>query len=208
MTTLLPALRLDLSSPAPGRVEDLFPVPVREVWLEIGFGGGEHLAEQARRNPDIGFIGAEPFVNGVAKLISALDASPLHNIRVIGDDVRPLFGWLPAGSLARVFILFPDPWPKRRHESRRIISPATLAGLARAMHPGASLRLATDVAPYASWAKPVILESGLFSLTGESRIRPQNWVETRYESKAIRAGRPCQYLEFRHKAGEASAPGG
>ncbi len=214
---LLPELRLDFAGPAPASAAELFPAPeggcaelrnggapvppVREVWLEIGFGGGEHLAEQARRHPDIGFIGAEPFINGVAKLMTAVATSNLRNIRLIDDDVRPLFGWLPPASLARVFILFPDPWPKRRHESRRIVSPSTVAALGRAMRPGASLRLATDIADYAAWAKPTILASGPFTLVNESGTRPEDWVATRYEGKAIAAGRPCHYLEFRRNAG-------
>jgi tRNA (guanine-N7-)-methyltransferase len=197
LADLLPSLRLDTSRPCHDDVIALFPVAVRDVWLEIGFGGGEHLAAQAERNPDIGIIGAEPFVTGVAKLVSRIAARGLQNIRIHDDDVRPLLAWLPAASLGRVFVLFPDPWPKRRHEERRIISEATVADLARVLKPGGTLRLATDIADYASRAVRLILASGSFeALAGDTSQPPSDWVPTRYEAKARLAGRRCQYFDF------------
>ncbi len=197
LADLLPSLRLDMSRPCPDDVIALFPVAVSDVWLEIGFGGGEHLAAQAERNPGIGIIGAEPFVTGVAKLVSQITKQGLANVRVHDEDVRPLLAWLPAASLSRVFVLFPDPWPKRRHEERRIISEATVAGLARVLKPGGTLRLATDIADYASRAVRLILGSGSFAaLAGDTSQPPADWVPTRYEAKARLAGRRCQYFDF------------
>jgi tRNA (guanine-N7-)-methyltransferase len=170
------------------------------VWLEIGFGGGEHLAAQARAHPDIGFIGCEPFVNGIAKLLAVIDREGLANIRVWDADATRLIAMLPPGSIARASLLYPDPWPKRRHRKRRFISDESLETLARVMAPGAHLRFATDIDDYAGWALARVQRSGAFAWTAE---RPDDWRQpwpdwpgTRYEAKAIKEGRRPAYLTF------------
>lgn len=204
--TLLPPLSVDVSEPAPGNLASLFAAPVDEIWLEIGFGGGEHLVWQARANPCVGMVGCEPFLDGVVKVLSAVDeaarAQPpaLGNIRLHPDDARPLLRWLPERSIARAFILFPDPWPKARQQKRRLVSEATLADLARLLRPGAELRLATDIASYARVMLLAIRQQGGFSWTAEApadwRQRPADWPQTRYEAKAVAAGRRCYYFRF------------
>jgi tRNA (guanine-N7-)-methyltransferase len=187
----------------PGRLRnlaDLFPQPVREVWLEVGFGGGEHLVWQARRHPDVGFIGCEPFEDGVVKLLSAIEAEGLANVRVHPNDARPLLRLLPQAGIGRVFILFPDPWPKNRHHKRRLLSPATLRELARLMRPGAELRLATDIGEYAGAMLRVALANPSLEWTAAGpddwRRRTSDWPETRYERKAVGQGRRCYYFRF------------
>lgn len=198
---LLPELRLDLEAPPPSELADLFPVAVSEVWLEIGFGGGEHLAWQAQANPKVGFIGCEPFVNGVAKLLSAIAEGDLRNIRIWDSDAREVLDWLDDASLARVFVLYPDPWPKSRHHKRRIISPQTLRALARVMRSGAELRIATDIGDYVRSSLEAAFESGDLEWRAERpadwRVRPPDWPPTRYEKKALREGRQAHYLVFR-----------
>jgi tRNA (guanine-N7-)-methyltransferase len=175
----------------------------RPLWLEIGFGGGEHLAWQAERNPDVGFIGAEPYINGVATLLAAIDEHGLGNIRIQPDDIAPVLGRLAPGSLQRVFVLFPDPWPKARHKKRRLVNPETVAGLASAMADGAELRLATDDMDYARWMLAVLTANDDFAWTARRpqdwRDRPDDWPQTRYEAKARRAGRCPVYLRFVRK---------
>ena len=199
LDTRLPDLAITL--PPSGRLDPagLFASP-REVWLEIGFGGGEHLAVLAKRHRDIGFIGAEPFVNGVARLLSLAAAAGLDNIRILNDDARLLLKALPDAAIGRAFVLFPDPWPKLRHHKRRIVNPETVADLARILRPGSELRLATDDADYAR----AMLQTGL----GEPRLawlaeracdwrcRPEDWPPTRYEEKALAVGRRPTYLRF------------
>ena len=196
----LPGLRLDLAAPAPRALESLFPAPVREVWLEIGFGAGEHLAWQAGAHPDVGFIGCEPFVNGVAKLLVQIVEQGLGNVRIHDEEAHGLLAWLPERSLGRVFVLFPDPWPKKRHHKRRLLSPPTLAALARAMRPGAELRVATDIGDYARFTLASARRAGPFTWTANRaadwRERPADWPETRYERKAAREGRRACYLTF------------
>src|SRR5262245_40958366 len=145
----LPRLAISLLQPAPVELARLFAPPVAEVWLEIGFGGAEHLIWQARANPRVGLIGCEPFTDGIVKALGAIAEANLGNVRIHADDARPLLRWLPAVSIARTFTRVPDPWPKKRHHKRRLVSPATLAELARIMRPGGELRIATDVADYA-----------------------------------------------------------
>lgn len=199
---LLPGLRIDASA---GRVDPamLFGPDMREIWLEIGFGGGEHLAEQARRHPDIGMIGSEPFINGVARLLSEIDRDGLANIRIHADDVRDLLDALPDASIARVFVLFPDPWPKARHQRRRFIGPENLPTLARVMRDGAELRLASDHMPLIRWMLFHTLAAGTFEWTARGpedwRHRPGDWPATRYESKALSRGERCVYLAFRRR---------
>jgi tRNA (guanine-N7-)-methyltransferase len=176
----------------------MFADPPRSVWLEIGFGGGEHLAAQAERHPDIGFIGCEVFENGIAKLLGEVERRHLVNIRLFIDDARLLIEALPEASVERVFILFPDPWPKERHHKRRIVSRDTLDGLARIMSDGAELRLATDDPDYFSWMLECVTGhpdfAWLVRRRGDWRERPPGWPPTRYEEKARAAGRPPAFL--------------
>ncbi|MBV1694880.1 MAG: tRNA (guanosine(46)-N7)-methyltransferase TrmB [Hyphomicrobiales bacterium] len=175
-------------------------VTPREVWLEIGFGGGEHLIAQARRYPDVLVIGCEPFEEGVVKVLSAIEAEGLTNIRVHPDDARDLLRRLPARCIDRAFILFPDPWPKRKHQKRRLVAPPLLTLLARAMRPGARLSVATDIPDYARTMLMAFAASPEFRWTarrpGDWQTRPADRVETRYEHKALAEGRRPTYLEF------------
>jgi tRNA (guanine-N7-)-methyltransferase len=195
---LLPRLEVDIATLAAG--ESLFAFPVRELWLEIGFGGGEHLVARARENPDVGFIGCEPFINGVAKLLAAIDEQGLANIRVRAGDARSLIEAAPAASLSRIFILYPDPWPKRRQQKRRLIDEETIRELARVARSGAELRFATDIDDYAGWTLRRFLASPDFAWTARRaddwRIPWAGWAATRYEAKARAAGRPSAYLTF------------
>ncbi len=182
--------RFAITAP-PGEALDpraLFP-EVSCVWLEIGFGGAEHLVAQAARHPRTGFIGAEPFVEGVAKALTAIDEAGLGNVRLWPDDGRILMERLLPASIARVFILFPDPWPKRRQQKRRLIQPAFLAELARILQPGGEVRFATDVASYADEALLAFLSQGSFDWIAASaddwRKAPPDHVTTRYENKQL-----------------------
>lgn len=202
---LLPQLLIE---PELGRdPRGYFSGDVSEVWLEIGFGGGEHLLWQAQTHPLVGTIGAEPYVAGVAKLLSKL--APLgaegggmgrRNIRLYMEDAADIIEALPAASLGRVFVLFPDPWPKTRHHKRRFIQTPMLSELARVMKPGAELRFATDDQDYLVWTLERLCAHRAFVwlATGPKnwRARPQDWPETRYEAKAKGAGVTCTYLRF------------
>ena len=195
---VLPRVALPRDTEALRSLPTLFTPPVREVWLEIGFGGGEHLVWQARTHPEMGLIGCEPFEDGVVKLLRAVEAGGIANIKVHADDARPLLRLLPAGSIARIFMLFPDPWPKKRHHKRRLVSAATLGELARIAGAGAELRLATDIAAYARSILLTVREEGSFRWTAtcadDWRRRPPDWPRTRYEAKALREGRRCYYF--------------
>jgi tRNA (guanine-N7-)-methyltransferase len=179
---------------------DLFPSPVSEAWLEIGFGGGEHLIAVAEARRDIGFIGCEPFVNGVAKALAGIELQKLSNVRLHAGDAGALIARLRAGALSRIFILYPDPWPKRRHNKRRLISAGMIRELARVARRGAELRFATDIDDYAGWALRRFLDSGDFVWTARAADdwrRPwADWPGTRYEAKAKREGRRPVYLTF------------
>ena len=201
--TLLPRLSLDLNVPAPADLTTLFPVPVDAARLEIGFGGAEHLIAQAQSHLHQGFIGCEPFVNGMAKALAAIDALKLENIRLYHGDAIDLIDWLPAGSIARIDLLYPDPWPKRRHWKRRFVSDASLVKLARVLRPDGEFRFATDWANYAEWTLLRCLRSADFTWTAE---RADDWrrpwpgfTGTRYEAKAVREGRAPCYLTFRRR---------
>lgn len=198
---LLPRLRLPLATPAPSPLASLFAQPVSDVWLEIGFGSGEHLAWQAGHHPDVGCIGCEPFINGVASLLGRIEDSGLKTVRIHDGDAREVLDWLPEASMGRAFVLFPDPWPKKRHLKRRLLSPETVAQLGRVLRSGGELRFATDNGDYAGQALSLFLESGAFQWLAESakdwRERPADWPETRYERKALAAGRKPAYLSFR-----------
>ncbi|MGD9829059.1 MAG: tRNA (guanosine(46)-N(7))-methyltransferase TrmB [Hyphomicrobiaceae bacterium] len=201
----LPELSIPLTREAPRPLARLFEHgAVADVWLEIGFGGGEHLVHQARSHADVGLIGSEPFEDGVIKVLSDVEAHGITNIRLHADDARPLLRWLPEGSLGRVFILFPDPWPKRRHAKRRLVAPATLALIVRAVRIGGELRVATDIGAYArSTLLAVAATPGLvWTARGPAdwRQRPPDAIATRYEAKALAAGRTCTYLRFRRIA--------
>jgi tRNA (guanine-N7-)-methyltransferase len=199
---LLPRLAIPGVAPAenPGRRPldrtALFP-DGRRLWLEIGFGGGEHLAHQAAAHPSLGLIGCEPFVNGVAALLGRIDRQGLANIRIHPGDARDLIELLPAGALDRVFLLYPDPWPKARHHRRRFMRSENLALLRPAMAPGAELRLATDIPDYAEHALAAAADAGGFEPRGADRRQGwPDWPGTRYEVKALRAGRRPHYLTF------------
>ncbi len=172
--------------------------PTEATWLEIGFGGGEHLAAQARAHPAINFIGCEPFVNGMAKLLASIEQDKLDNIRIWDEDVTDLLPTLPDACLDRVYILYPDPWPKRRQRKRRLVSDDTLRELARVMRPGAELRFASDIDNYIGWVLARVLRSADFRWTAsgpDDWRRPYaDWPGTRYEAKAIREGRVPSYL--------------
>ncbi len=197
---LLPQLRLDLKSSAPGDLRTLFPVPVAEVWLEIGFGSGEHLLWQAEKHGDVGFIGCEPFVNGVASLLGAIETRNLKTVRIHDGDARDVLAWLPDRAIGHMFILFPDPWPKKRQIKRRLLSPETVTELARVLAPGGELRFASDNADYAAATLALIGRSGAFTWLAtrpvDWRERPPDWPETRYERKAAGQGRKSIYLRF------------
>jgi tRNA (guanine-N7-)-methyltransferase len=199
---LLPRLSIASSGPLP-EPRTLFPGPVDDVWLEIGFGGGEHLVAAAAARPDVGFIGCEPFVNGMARLLARIDAAGLTNIRLFAGDAIEVVERLPDASLGRVFVLYPDPWPKRRHHKRRIVSPENLGKLARVMRRGAQLRFATDIDDYAGWTLARVLASPDFLWTAETardwREPFEGRVRTKYEAKAIAAGRKPVYLTFERR---------
>jgi len=197
---LLPLVRLDLARRAPGRLTALFPVPVREVWLEIGFGSGEHLLWQAERHKEIGFIGCEPFVNGMGSLLGAIEERSIATIRLHDGDARAVLAWLPDRSIGRIFLLFPDPWPKRRQQKRRLLTTETISAFARTLTPGGELRFASDSGDYAAHALFLVRESRAFVWTAERaqdwRERPSDWPKTRYERKALSEGRKAIYLTF------------
>ncbi len=198
--------RLAIPAPPPGTVLDprsLFSVAPRAVWLEIGFGAGEHLAAQAEAHPEIGMVGAEPYINGIAGLLGRVHKAGLANIRLWPDDIRLLLPALPDASIDRVFILFPDPWPKARHHKRRLIEPAFLGDLARIMAPDAELRFATDDPGYLDWALERLAAHPAFTALNarpaEWGVRPDDWPATRYEAKGL-AGHPPAFLRFRRRA--------
>jgi tRNA (guanine-N7-)-methyltransferase len=195
MQTLLPKLALP---DAPFDPRTLF-ASATEVWLEAGFGAGEHLAAQAARRPDVLLLGAEPFVNGLAACLAHIDAAKLANVRLHHGDVRDLLTRLPDASIDRLFVLFPDPWPKTRHKKRRLIEPGFLAEAARVMKPGARLRFATDWADYADWTLERFLHSPAFRWTAETaddwRRPPADHATTRYELKRLGDCAPI-WLEF------------
>jgi len=177
--TLLPTLKPDLAE-----------LPKwREVWLEVGFGGGEHLAVQAENHPDILMIGCEPFINGTGKLLGQIEEKKLNNIRILGDDARPLLDALPTGSISRAFVLFADPWPKNRHADRRFIGTPNLDRLARVIRPGCQLRLASDHPVLQSWTLMQMAKRNDFKWMAEKAAdfmqRPADWPPTRYEMKAL-----------------------
>jgi tRNA (guanine-N7-)-methyltransferase len=194
---VLPGLTLDIASPPPEPLTALFGPDVRDVWLEIGFGGGEHLAWQAERHVDVGFIGCEPFVKGVANLVRSVRRGGLAPLRIHNDDARFALDWLPDASIGRIFVLFPDPWPKKRHRKRRFLNVAVLESLARVMRPEARMHFATDIADYAEMVCETIAALPAFAARPRQLAeRPADWPQTRYEQKALAAGRPCTFFIF------------
>jgi tRNA (guanine-N7-)-methyltransferase len=198
--------RLDIAPPADGTAIDpaaLFPRRPRAVWLEIGFGAGEHLVAQAGANPDVGLIGAEVFQDGIAKMLRRLEDAGLSNVRIYTGDARDLVAALPDASLERVFVLFPDPWPKTKHHKRRLIQYGYLDALARVLADGGELRLATDDPSYQRWMAIELYRHPGFAWTARRpadwRARPDDWPPTRYERKARDAGRTPVFLRYRRR---------
>ena len=177
----------------------LFPTQ-KKFWLEIGFGGGEHLAHQAALNPDVGIIGCEPYVNGIAGLLKHIDDNKVNNVRIWTEDARLLMAKLPDDSIERAFVLYPDPWPKARHHKRRLIQKPFLDELARILKPGSQFRLATDDVDYCTWMLEHVIPHPAFSWNAKTcddwLNPPPDWLSTRYEQKAFAAGRVATYLNF------------
>jgi tRNA (guanine-N7-)-methyltransferase len=197
---LAEALPLFSISPEALAVGCAFATPPREVWLEIGFGAGEHLVEQAKANPDVGVVGCEPFLNGVVAALAGLKREQLSNVRLRRGDAQAIIEAAPDAFFSRVFMLYPDPWPKRRHHKRRVIGGGMIEALARVMRHGAELRFATDVDDYAGWTLTRFLTSPHFHWVA---TRADNWRQpwpewrpTRYEAKARSEGRGSVYLTF------------
>jgi tRNA (guanine-N7-)-methyltransferase len=203
LAKLLPRLALDTARPAPADLAELFPVPVSDTQLEIGFGGGENLVAQAAARPAHGFIGVEPFVNGMAKALSAIESAGLHNIRLHFAEAAGLMHWLPGHSLARIELIHPDPWPKRRHWKRRFVQDASIAQFARLVRRGGEVRFVTDVADYAAWTLQRFLRSPDFDWTAQCaddwrKPWPQ-FNATRYHTKAAQQERAPCFLIFRRR---------
>ena len=207
--SLLPEIEID---PLAGDAFDprgCFATGIGEAWLEIGFGGGEHLAWQARNNPNVGIIGCEPFMTGVVKLLTRVRDDGLENVRMYRDDARLLVERLPENSLGKAFVLFPDPWPKVRHHKRRIVSDEVLGHLARALTDGAELRIATDDPGYLEWILRHLRGHPHFAWQASGpadwRDRPSDWPATRYEEKAYKAGRTPAFLTYKRRTRAVAA---
>jgi len=200
---ILAALAVDTGAPAPGDPRTLFADPVAGVALEIGFGGGEHLLHRAASEPQLGRIGVEPFVNGMAKVASAVADAPPGNLRLFDRDAAELLDWLPPASLCVVDLLYPDPWPKKRHWKRRFVSDVNLARIARVLAPDGLFRFASDIESYVDWTLLAVRRSADFEWTARDaddwRQPFAGWPGTRYEQKAIREGRRGTYLTFRRR---------
>jgi tRNA (guanine-N7-)-methyltransferase len=200
---LLPRLALDIKAPAPVTPPDLFDPKASELRLEIGFGGGEHLIAEARAFPETGFIGCEPYVNGMAKILAQIEANDISNIRLLAGDAAELLAWLPSQSLARIDLIHPDPWPKRRHWKRRFVQDATIAAMARVLRSGGEFRFVSDIDTYCDWTLWHLLRSPDFVWTAERaddwRLPWPGYTMTRYGRKATREGRVASYLRFRRK---------
>jgi tRNA (guanine-N7-)-methyltransferase len=197
---LLPHLALDIQAPPPDLCS-LFDPPAADLRLEIGFGGGEHLVAEARAHADTGFIGCEPYVNGMAKILAQIEAHNIRNIRLLAGDAAELLAWLPPRALARLDLIHPDPWPKRRHWKRRFVQDATIAAMARVLKPGGEFRFVSDIDDYCAWTLAHLLRSRDFVWTAERaddwRLPWPGYTMTRYGQKATREGRVAAYLRFR-----------
>jgi tRNA (guanine-N7-)-methyltransferase len=201
---LFPQLAIDCKKPVVP--QQVFATPYQHYWLEIGFGGGEHLLRNAQAHPEIGHFGCEPFINGLAKLVAAIGRSGLDNIRLHDDDAVELLGQLPDASLDRIYLLYPDPWPKRRHHKRRFVSEATLAEFARVLKPHGLFCFASDIDHYVGWTLARLLKSPHFDWLAETAAdwkQPwSGWESTRYEAKALREGRVPSYITARRRGPE------
>jgi tRNA (guanine-N7-)-methyltransferase len=197
---LLPQLALDIGGPTPSSLSELFDPPVTAVRLEIGFGGGEHLVAEAQKSPETGFIGCEPYVNGMAKILAQIEAHNIGNIRLFAGDAADLLAWLPARSLTRIDLIHPDPWPKRRHWKRRFVQGATVKAMARLLRPGGEFRFVSDIDSYCAWTLMHLLRSPDFRWLAERaddwRLPWDGYTQTRYGRKAEREGRVANYLRF------------
>jgi tRNA (guanine-N7-)-methyltransferase len=201
---LLPKLAIDATAPAPQSLAGLFAAKVVDAArLEIGFGGGEHLLGEARAHPVTGFIGCEPYLNGLAKILARLEAEPADNLRLFAGDAAELLDWLPIASLQRIDLIHPDPWPKRRHWKRRFVQRATMAAMARVLKRGGEFRFVSDIDDYAAWTLDLFQRSTDFIWIAE---RADDWrkpwhgfTHTRYGAKAVREGRAATYLIFRKR---------
>jgi tRNA (guanine-N7-)-methyltransferase len=198
---LLPQLALDIGAPCPPDLSEMFDRPLEAIRLEIGFGGGEHLIAEACAFPDTGFIGCEPYVNGMAKILTQIETHNIGNIRLLAGDAAELLAWLPPHSLKRIDLIHPDPWPKRRHWKRRFVQDTTVAAMARALEPEGEFRFVSDIDDYSAWTLAHLLRSPDFAWTAE---RADDWRQpwadytmTRYGAKAEREGRRAAYLRFR-----------
>ncbi|MFT4184240.1 MAG: tRNA (guanosine(46)-N7)-methyltransferase TrmB [Rhizobium sp.] len=201
LETLLPRYIVDLSASAPQSLKDLFPVQTERLRLEIGFGGGEHLIHRALEQPGTGFIGVEPFVNSMQKLLARVDETGARNIRVYNDDATQLLDWLPDACLDQIDLLYPDPWPKKKHWKRRFVSQVNLTRFHRVLKPGALFCFASDIDTYVNWTLQHCQAHGGFEWTAQNAadwLTPyEGWPSTRYEAKARREGRSSAYLTFR-----------
>jgi tRNA (guanine-N7-)-methyltransferase len=201
IANLLPHLALDLASPPPGNLGDLFDPGAQDVRLEIGFGGGEHLAAEAQTFGETGFIGCEPYVNGMAKILSQIEAHNIGNIRLFAGDAAELLAWLPPRSLSRIDLIHPDPWPKRRHWKRRFVQDATVAAMARVLEPHGEFRFVSDIDDYCAWTLAHLVRATDFVWQAEHaddwRLPWAGFTMTRYGRKAVREGRAATYLRFR-----------
>ncbi|WP_298113086.1 tRNA (guanine(46)-N(7))-methyltransferase TrmB [Bradyrhizobium sp.] len=198
---LLPKLSLNIADAPVTDLNALFDAPVDHVRLEIGFGGGEHLIAEARAFPNAGFIGCEPYVNGMAKILTLIETNGIGNVRLFAGDAAELLAWLPACSLARIDLIHPDPWPKRRHWKRRFVQDATISAMARALKPGGEFRFVSDIDDYSAWTLRHFAHAPDFVWTAE---RASDWcvpwpgyTMTRYGRKATREGRAATYLTFK-----------
>jgi tRNA (guanine-N7-)-methyltransferase len=198
---LLPRLALDIANPAPSDLAGLFDPAAGDVRLEIGFGGGEHLIAEARAFPNLGFIGCEPYVNGMAKILAQIEAHNIGNIRLFAGDAAELLAWSPKHSLARIDLIHPDPWPKRRHWKRRFVQDATIAAMARVIKPDGEFRFVSDIDDYCAWTLAHLVRAPDFAWTAERsddwRLPWPDYTMTRYGRKAEREGRRAAYLRFR-----------
>jgi tRNA (guanine-N7-)-methyltransferase len=198
---LLPRLSIDISGPQPTSLAPCFDPPVEDVRLEIGFGGGEHLIAEALAFPNTGFIGCEPYVNGMAKILALVEANAVKNIRLFAGDASELLAFAPPHSLSRIDLIHPDPWPKRRHWKRRFVQDTTIAAMARVLKAEGEFRFVSDISDYCAWTLAHFMRAPDFLWTAE---RASDWREpwpnytmTRYGRKAEREGRPATYLRFK-----------
>ncbi|MBR0717202.1 tRNA (guanosine(46)-N7)-methyltransferase TrmB [Bradyrhizobium liaoningense] len=198
---LLPHLALDISGEAPADVREIFDPAADELRLEIGFGGGEHLAAEAQHFPNTGFIGCEPYINGMAKVLAQIEANNIGNIRLFAGDAAELLAWLPKDSLSRLDLIHPDPWPKRRHWKRRFVQDKTIAAMSRVIKRGGEFRFVCDIDDYCAWTLSHMTRSPDFVWLAERaddfRLPWDGYTMTRYGRKAAREGRKAAYLRFR-----------